>query len=305
MSILHLVVAAAISLQAAPRSPVAFEPWGASGPRPVNAIEFLPGGDRLILTLMPARVAEWEGRAADADAPEVTLFESRLNGGVWTRPQRLPFTGAHSDYEASFSPDGTFAVFNSQRPAPDGTPAAPRKNNLWLVRRLPNGWSEPRYLAALNRPATEESYGAIGPGNRLIFVKEGAADEHGPDYDLHLSQLSPEGDASPSTPFAPAATRFGEGDPWFARDGSYVIFTRWDRSRPWAETVDLYITFEGDGRWSDPVPLEDLNGPGTADYAVSIAHVPERVYWKRGGRTLEQPWGPILQRACSRARTTP
>lgn len=109
----------------------------------------------------------------------------------WSRPQLLPFAGRFKNYEASLSPE---------------------------------------YLAGINRYETEESYAAIAPDGLIVFLGEGPADANGPDWNLYQTRLTGN-TAAPPTPFAPAATSAGESDPWFARDGSYVIFTRWDRAR--------------------------------------------------------------------------
>jgi hypothetical protein len=276
-----------------------FLPWGESGFRTVNAVEFNADGSSMIVSLFNADVAKARGERLDPSAPEISLYESRRSGDAWSAPVRLPFSGQHKDYEGTLSPDGRTMIFNSWRPLPDGRPVKDR-NNLWLARRTGNGWTEPVYLSAINRLDSEESYAAIGPNGRIVFLGEGPADANGPDYNLYETRVN--GDAvAPATPFPPASSVFGESDPWFARDGSYVIFTRWDRARKWEEDVDLYITFDRDGRWSEPVPLSEVNDPHGPDYAVSIAGTPERFYWKRRGGTFETPFAPILAAARARA----
>jgi len=206
----------------------------------------------------------------------------------------------HKDYEGTLSPDGNTMLFNSWRPLPGGRAITNQKNNLWMTRRTASGWSAPVYLAAINRFETEESYAAIGPAGRMVFLGEGPSDAHGPDYNLYASGINGDG-VDAAVPFAPAATTAGEGDPWYARDGSYVIFTRWDRAKKWEEDVDLYITFDRGGQWSAPVALS-LNDPSGPDYALSIAGTPETVYWKRRGGTFHAPWAPILADARLAAR---
>jgi len=122
-------------------------------------------------------------------------------------------------------------------------------------------------------------------------VQEGAADANGPDWSIHTTRIT--GDSvEPSRPFEPAATALGEGDPWVAPDGSYLIFTRWDRGRDWSQDADLYITFDGPAGWSEPAPIEQINDPSGPDYAVSI-HA-GTMYWKRRGGTFSISWPPIL-----------
>jgi hypothetical protein len=297
MKILAAVALASLLLQ--PAGATRFLPWGPGGYRTVNAIEFNADGTTMMVSLFSADVAKAQGVALDATAPEISLYESRRTGHSWSAPVRVSFSGQFKDYEGTLSPDGETMVFNSWRPLPDGRSGKDR-NNLWMSRRTSSGWSSPVYLEAINRLETEESYAAIGPDGRMVFLGEGATDAHGVDYNLYETRLTATG-AAPPTPFSPAATAFGESDPWFARDGSYVIFTRWDRARKWEEDVDLYITFERSGRWTEPLPLTEINDPQGPDYAVSIAGSPERIYWKRRGGTFEAPWAPILTAARARA----
>ena len=278
-----------------------FQPWGPSGYRIVNAIAFSPDGATLFVSLFPADVAKAQGQTAAADAPEVALYQSRHDGRTWSPPTLLPFAGRYQDYEATLAPDGSFMIFNSQRPLPDGTPVPERKNNLWLSRRTPAGWSDPLYLSGVNRLATEEWYASIARDGRVIYLREGPADAHGPDWNLHLTRLTGDNLAG-STPFAPAATFAGEGDPWMAPDGSFVIFTRWDRARPWADTVELVITFDRGGEWTAPMPIPELNAPNAPEYAVTIDANGDTIYWKAGGRTMQAPWRPILEASRARAR---
>jgi hypothetical protein len=293
---------AAVAIAALAQSPALpgtpFQPWGADGYRTINAIEFSPDGQSMFVALETARVARLEGREPAAGAPEIALYESRREGDRWSRPQLMPFAGTYKDYEAALSPDGRWMLFNSWRPVPDGR--ASQKNNLWLSRRTATGWSEPVYLAAINKLDSEESYAAIAPDGLVIFLGEGPPDANGIDYNLYQTRISGDVATTPQ-PFAPAATSAGEGDPWFARDGGYVIFTRWDRAKAWEMDADLWITFRRGNRWTVPIALSELNDPAGPDYAVSISGTPERIYWKRRGGTFVADWAPMLAAARRRA----
>lgn len=296
LKLLAAVAVAAVAQAALPGTP--FQPWGADGYRTINAIEFSPDGRSMFIALETARVAKIEGREPAANAPEIALYESRREGDRWSRPQLMPFAGTYKDYEAALSPDGQWMLFNSWRPTPDGREST--KNNLWLSRRTSNGWSQPVYLAAINKPDSEESYAAIAPDGTVVFLGEGPSDAHGVDYNLYQTRITGDTATAPQ-PFTPAATTAGEGDPWFARDGSYVIFTRWDRAKAWETDADLFITFRRGNRWTTPIALSELNDPAGPDYAVSIAGTPERIYWKRRGGAFSTEWPPILKAAQARA----
>ena len=293
------VVLAFVTHQATLGTP--FRPWGIAQYRIVNAVEFMPDGKTMLVALFPSDVAKVQGLAMPAAAPEVALYESRREGNAWLPPRLLPFAGQHKDYEAAVAPDGSFVIFNSQRPLPDGTSVPTGKNNLWLARRTETGWTAPVYLRGINRLATEESYASITADGHVVYLHEGAADEHGADWNIHIGRVEGN-DVVGSRPFGPASTLAGEGDPWIAPDGSYVIFTRWDRAKKWEEDADLYIAFRRDDEWSSPLPLGELNVAGAPDYALSIAGTPATVYWKSRGQTLHAPWEPVIAAARARSR---
>jgi hypothetical protein len=99
-----------------------------------------------------------------------------------------------------------------------------------------------------------------------------------------------------------AATAAGESDPWVAPDGSYLIFTRWDRAGEWARVTDLYITFARGDDWTPPQPLVEANTPDRADYSVTITSGPDALmYWRRGGPMVSRPAAPIIAAARARA----
>ena len=296
MRVSALLLAAALMQASEVGAP--FRPWPSRPYRIVNALAFAPDGGTMYVALFPADVAKATGAAPDLGAPEVALYQSERRDGEWSAPRLMPFAGVYQDYEPAVSPDGRVIIFNSQRPLPDGTPITARKNNLWLSRRTATGWSAPVFLKGVNRVDTEESYASITSDGRVVYLQEGASDANGPDYNIHLARLVGD-DLIDSAPLAPAATTAGEADPWIAPDGSYVIFTRWDRSRKWEEDVDLYITFFRATQWTTPQPLTELNVPGRADYGVTIAR--DTIYWKGRGTTLHAVWLPILQAAERRA----
>lgn len=176
-----------------------------------------------------------------------------------------------------FSPDGEtmfVSLFYAEVAKIEGLPVTPEAPEIALFesRRTSTGWSQPRLLPF--------------------------AGEH-KDYE---ATLSPDGTVMVFNSQRPLPDGTREGDPWMAPDSSYVIFTRWDRAKKWEEDVDLYITFDREGRWTPPVPLSELNVVGTPEYAVSVAGSPAMVYWKARGGTRHAPWAPILDSARARAR---
>lgn len=185
-------------------------------------------------------------------------------------------------------------VINSKRPYPDGR--VPERNDLWLVERQEQGeeraWGDARPLSGINTFALEESYATIDRAGRVVFVR-GPMTEGGDDLDLFETQRQPDGTFAAPRRLSFSDERFGEGDPQFGPDGSYLIFTRWDQAG-WRETCDLWIAFRSEDGWSTPVALTNVNTAGP-DYAASVSWDGRWLFYRSGG---------LLRRAPSRQLTT-
>src|SRR5579864_1197700 len=104
-----LVVTGVSSLgvaQGADNSPRLFAPGVISGPADDLSPAFTPDGKTVFFT---------RGNASGS-----VIMVSTLVGGRWTAPTIAPFSGKWNDLEATMSPDGSFLVFASNRPAVDG-----------------------------------------------------------------------------------------------------------------------------------------------------------------------------------------
>ena len=215
-----------------------FVPFEARAYRLINSVAFSPDDGTMLFALFHREVLAHRGLAVDS-APEVSLFSARRTADGWTTPVLLPFAGVFQDYEATWSPDGGLVVFNSRRPYADGR--IPEVNDLWMVEHGTDGWGTPTRIAAITTFQHEESYGSLAADRTLVFLGGRSGANGQPTYDLYESRFV-DGAFTEAVRHPVSSDRWGEGDPWLARDGSYVIFTRWDEARPWRETVDLYVS---------------------------------------------------------------
>lgn len=269
----------------------AFAPFAPRAYRLVNGVAFSPDDQVMYFALYYREVLAHRGMPSDA-APETGLFRAARNGEAWSEPQLLAFSGAFEDYEPALTADGTLMVFNSRRPYADGR--LPERNDLWMAERGVDGWQAPTRIQAITSFEHEESYGTLTADRRLVFLR-GRPDRSGQvSYDLYESQFE-DGAFSESTRHPVSTDRWGEGDPWIAPDGSYLIFTRWDDAIGWRETVDLYISFLASGQWTTPEALDELNTAGP-DFGPAVSSDGRELYYFADGRFRRIPLAPILVR---------
>lgn len=292
---LVLVIAVVIGAAAFPQQAVMFIPFEGRALRIVNSVAFSSDDQTMYAALFHREVLAQRGRA-DSTAGETALYSSRRVGERWSEPQLLSFSGKYADYEPALSPDGSMLVFNSKRPYADTR--LPARNDLWMVLRVDTGWSSPRRIDEITSFELEESYATIDDGMRMIYVR-GPTREGTDDFDLYETRIERSGSAAAPRRLPFSGERYGEGDPQLARDGSYVIFTRWDHAAGWQRTCDLYIAFRTQHGWSDAVALTELN-TANPDYAAAISPDDKWLFYRAGGSLMRRELQPIVAAARSR-----
>src|SRR5215510_11778084 len=121
------------------RTPTIFAPGVISGPAHDSAPAFTPDGQTVYF-----------GRSSRAGS---TILVSHLRNGRWSHPEIATFSGEWSDMEPAMSPDGSFLIFVSNRPANgagkpldgffNGKAFPGQGGNLWRVDRVGDGWGKP------------------------------------------------------------------------------------------------------------------------------------------------------------------
>ena len=273
----------------AAQSPETFRPFDGDAYRLVNSIAFSPDGSEMYVTLFVREVLADRGQPTDG-APEVGLFRAHAGSSGWSDPELLPITGPYDSYEPSVAPDGSYMVFNSRRPWDDGR--TPEVNDLWLSERAGDRWAAPTRIREITSFDFEESYPAVAANGALVYMQARAAPDGSTTHDLYHSRRV-DGRFAPGERHPVSTDRWGEGDPWLSSDGRTLIYTRWDDEVGWAESVDLYISVLRGDRWSDPVPLAELNTDG-ADFGVAASADGRWLYYKNGIRFSRVPLDETL-----------
>jgi L-ascorbate metabolism protein UlaG (beta-lactamase superfamily) len=185
------------------------------------------------------------------------IMTARRVDGMWSEPAVASFSGEYSDGQPVFSPDGKRLFFMSNRPLKGE--AVPRADDIWVIEKRGETWSEP---ACLDLPARYP---------RLKFAAQPSVAANGNFYFI--------GDSGEGTNrFAifrsvPVNGQYAEPErlpaainmpgmvnwtPFIAPDESYLLFSS-SRRIPNLDDGDIWISRRTpDGGWGDPVILPEF-----------------------------------------------
>ncbi len=166
---------------------------------------------------------------------------SRFVNGRWTYPRKAVFSGMPLGDVPFFHPDGTHLYDMSRRPLPDGRDTG--KENIWVWDKGPDGWTNPRPLDAAVNDLPQHWQFSVDREGTVYFSTNIPGSLGG--GDLYASRLVDGRYQKPENLGAPVNSPAGEGFPFIAPDGSYLLFVR---------NMDIYVSFRGkDGRWGEAV----------------------------------------------------
>ena len=192
------------------------------------------------------------------------ILESHQTNKGWSEPVIAPFSGQYPDSSPAMAPDGSYMVFESQRPATPELAAELKAKHqgltvsaLWKVTRKGAGWSEPERLPESVNITTHIWKPSVAANGDLYFISKGGKDANFRLYRSHLRDGKYT--AAEQLPFSDGKTL--DVDPAVAADGSYLIFSSSKRGPFKDDKEHLYIAFAAGEGWSAPQAL-CYTGPG-------------------------------------------
>lgn len=188
-----------------------------------------------------------------------TIMVSHRASGVWSQPKVASFSGQWFDQDPLVAPDGSFLLFDSDRPTkPGGEPLtqsyfvggkAPGAN-IWRVNRTAKGWSEPIWLGPVVNNDVFVDFPSLANDGSLYFIRWNTKEKA-----MHIWRSELRGGQYQSAQMVvlgdPAVTVH---DPAVAPDQSFIVF---DYGKVKGGLGRLSIAFwEGD-RWGKPIDFGD------------------------------------------------
>ncbi|MEE4246364.1 MAG: hypothetical protein V2I33_13225 [Kangiellaceae bacterium] len=210
------------------------------------------------------------------------FFSSQNKQGVWSEPRLAgpskTYPG-HRDVDMTFSPDGKWLYFISDRPLKG---YSLDRYNVWRSRIGEFGLERPEALAAnINGPA-HELYPMIVADGSLYFTAPREGGLGG--YDSYRAQYKTDGTfEDPVNLGGSINTKTNEGDIYVSPDESYMVHVSSDRDDGFGRG-DLYISFkQSDGSWSKDKNMgPDFNTKGM-DYCPVVTPDGKYFFFSRDG----------------------
>ena len=181
----------------------------------------------------------------------IHTFRTRLENGVWIRPEELLFDSTYGIGEVTWATDGTKLFFLSRRPVGSETMGRER---IWYSEIRDGIFSEPKPVSeVVNNHPTHWQFSIAANGN-LYFTSEiegvrGQQDIFVADWDGQ--KFAPPIDLGPSI-----NSDVRDFAPFVAPDESYLIFARSVPEE--SNRSDLFISFKNtSGNWTRAVNMGD------------------------------------------------
>lgn len=283
MKSILLMVCIATSILANAQQPEKFEP------------NLISNGGVFGFTLSPdGKEAFWVKSNGKRDT--LIIMYSSLINRVWQTPKPAPFStqpGLWKDIDPIFSPDGKMILFQSNRPKP----SRPNKDDfdIWAVNKTKNGWGPAYHLGDTINTDESESFASVAKNGSIYFMKENSNKTGS--SDLYVSKKMKGEYQSPVNIGSPINTNFRESNPYISPKEDYIIYFSSDPKG--LGDVDLMISFNNDGTWSEPKNLGKPINSEVGEFCPFIHQKQKRIYFSRtvqnkdGKRTEDIYWFPF------------
>ena len=213
-----------------------------------------------------------------------TIYESRLDGGEWTKPAIAPFSGHYNDADPFITRDGRFLYFMSNRPlrSEDAKPKA--DTDIWMMERRRDGsWSDPRNIGEPVNSSGNEFYPRASDDGTLYFGSDRPGGHGG--VDIWRCRRGPDGRYLPAENLGAAVNSAGdEYEAYVAPDQSFVVVAS---IRPGGlGQSDFYLSYFHDGAWTEAKNLgAPINSAGK-EYGGKISNDGTQFYFSSTRATI-------------------
>ena len=209
-----------------------------------------------------------------------SIFQMKLENGIWSKPVLLSFASRFGDIDVSISPDGSKLFFSSRRPVSDN--ADPKSDyDFWMVDRVGYAWSEPFHLGANINSDRDDFYPMITNDGNLYFSsqREGLGTNN-----IYCSKLVNGHYLAAEKLDSSINSTYRDFDSYISPDESLLIFAS---ARPGGfGAEDLYISFrKADGNWTTAKNMGDKINSQGAEFCPMLSQDGKFLFFTGARRT--------------------
>lgn len=217
-------------------------------------ITISPKGDEIVYTL------------SDYTQSRRCLVRVEKIGRRWSAKEILNFSGQFDDIEPCFSLNGNELYFASDRPVE--TESARKDFNIWVSKRIHNGWSEPEPLSSTINSERDEFFPSIAKNGNLYFtsVRENGIGSE----DIFLSRFIDGEYMNPEPLDSNINTPTYEFNAYITPEENLLIFSSFGRKDDLGGGDLYYSRKDKDGKWTGSVNMGHQINSDKLDYCPFI-----------------------------------
>jgi hypothetical protein len=232
--------------------------------------------------------------------PTTMILVTRQIDGRWTEPEVAPFSGRYLDIEPSISPDGEKFFVLSTRPQPHQEEQSGWVyQDIWVMDRQGDGWSEPYNLGAPVNSDAPEYYPSVTSDGTIYFTRE-----HEDRVSATYRSRYEKGAYQPPELLGPEVnTGTNRFNVYVAPDESFAIVPALGRQDSLGG-VDYYVVFRSDDdTWSEPINMgEAINRPEGREWSASLSPDGKYLFFM-SSRLIDESAPPLTARTISELLT--
>jgi hypothetical protein len=197
-----------------------------------------------------------------------TILVTKQIKGEWSDPEVVQHMDnpGYMNFEPCISPDGKHFYFLSNRP--DTADAGIGDQDIWVMDRTGEQWSEPYNLGSPVNTELAEFYPSVTQDGTMYFTR---ADEGSPIHNIYRSRLVDGKYTEPEK--LPGQVNCGANryNAFIAYDESYMIVPAIGMPDSYGGP-DYYIVFRNDqDQWSEPINMGDkINSEANGEYSAYV-----------------------------------
>jgi len=176
--------------------------------------------------------------------PEYEIKTFKQVNNEWLGPETASFSGIYSDVDITFSPDGNYVFFASDRPQPNSFGL-----DIYYSVKTVNGWSEPIYAGTEVNTTEGEVYPSVSEKGNIFFRSSISGGYSG--SDLYRAQWVHGNFINVKNLGPNVNSPYGQSNAVIAPDESYILLCT---LRPDKDYWQIFISFQvGDNVWTEAV----------------------------------------------------